>query len=834
MRPGGSVLKPLGRAPAAMVSQLKQQMRRARTGIPPAPRGERVQILELHGRLDLKLGKREMAAGAPELEGKTFYVGAWLSTCEFRAAQRMGDGSISLALPIDTHADFDTVKLQLYCLMTDPETRLRKPFPIDDAVACVRQLSACKPVKVDFLDPIMGLGGGSLTLTAKQPVDTSRLRRSAMYRVDESNGLLKEMSDRVGKALQANQVRVPKAAEGFIQGLGYLPSGGNPTLGIPAVMTHYGMLSALVDGVDRYLPHAVLAYYLQLVLTHKGLSVDEALALPGAKFASLTGEVLWGVTQTAGGFPYEPDRTLVNALTLDPKKGISVALTLTTTEDISLSFAAPSFIGRDLNTRAAPDLSQLPELPAGAAAPADPRAFFQAHASALHAREHEEQNIALGMDDCENSGIAGKLAANTVRDKDMGAGAFLQGLEFNPAGRSDFHIFKSWTTQDVDKASAFFTRAQTMMKKGELNISLVVGLAGGASATTDNTAGRAKDGQPAPKSIDDMQDLGGHCFAVLRHTGADGAVYVRLLEGTSCVQAYHDKPDGPHYSVSVGYAGAKDKARGKRYDRQMPMSSFLTLLSTSVSEATRVVNEVIGEGGTGADGGGLKGAQRVAGFVRPTIVMPCLHSLNPTDREGSELGFYKWCMFTGLAGDPGDFGTLPLEEGEYAQCLGAGCRPVSLASRSLKGVGLEMESKKFEVSRDVLNEVWPPIASHAQFRAVLALWAPLAPLSSVNADLSGLRKPGVEYETVTCMEAPASPAVAPIVYRLKAALARLANEINLARPDSDGVTMSVAHIGTGVDSTLHVPVRTTKLTFSSSLREAQNRMGWNVREKTAG
>ena len=145
-----------------------------------------------------------------------------------------------------------------------------------------------------------------------------------------------------------------------------------------------------------------------------------------------------------------------------------------------------------------------------------------------------------------------------------------------------------------------------------------------------------------------------------------------------------------------------------------------------------------------------------------------------------------------------------------------------------------MESKKFEVSRDVLNEVWPPIASHAQFRAVLALWAPLAPLSSVNADLSGLRKPGVEYETVTCMEAPASPAVAPIVYRLKAALARLANEINLARPDSDGVTMSVAHIGTGVDSTLHVPVRSSKLTFSSSLREAQNRMGWNVREKTAG
>ena len=817
-----------------MVSQLKQQMRRARTGAPTAPPGERVQILELHGRLDLKLGKREMVKGAPELEGKAFYVGGWVSPTEFRAGQRMDDGSVSLALPVDTHGDFDTVKLQLYCLMTDPETRLSKPFPIDDGVACVRQLCTCKPVQIHFLDPIMGLDGGVLTLTAKQAVDTSRLRRSAMYRVAESNGLLKQMSDQVGKTLQANKVRVPKAAEGFIQGLGYLPSGGSPALGIPPVMTHYGMLSALVDGVDRYLPHAVLAYYLQLVLTHKGLSADQALALPGPRFASLVGEVLWGVTQTAGGFPYEPDRTLVNALTLDPQKGIAMALTVTTTEDISLSFAAPTFIGRDLAPRPPADLSQLPELPAGTAAPGDPRAFFQAHARALHAREHEEQNVALGMDDCENSGIAGKLAANTVRDKDMGAGAFLQALEFNSKGQSDFHIFQAWTKNDVDKASAFFTRAQTMIKKGELDISLVVGLAGGVAATTDNTGGRAKDGRPAPQSIDDMDNLGGHCFAVLRHTGGDGAVFVRLLEGTSCVQVYHDRPDGPKYTVSVGLAGAKDHAHKKRYDREMGMSGFLTLLSTSVSEATRVVNEVIGEGGTGSDGGGLKGAARVAGFVRPTIVMPCLHSLDPADRGGSELGFYKWCMFTGLSGDQGDFGTLPLEEGEYAQCLGAGCRPVSLASTSLKGVGLEVDTHKFEVSRAVLNEVWPPMATHAQFRAVLALWAPLAPLSSLNADLSALRRPGVEYETVTCMETPASPAVVPIVYRLKAALARLVNQINLARPDSDGIAMSVALIGTGVDTTLHVPVASAKLTFTSSLREAQDRMGWNVREKTAG
>jgi hypothetical protein len=85
------------------------------------------------------------------------------------------------------------------------------------------------------------------------------------------------------------------------------------------------------------------------------------------------------------------------------------------------------------------------------------------------------------------------------------------------------------------------------------------------------------------------------------------------------------------------------------------------------------------------------------------------------------------------------------------------------------------------------------------------------------------------------MESPAAPGLVEVVYRLKAALAALANKINLARPDSDRITMSVAKIGTGVDVTMHVPKRALELTFMKSLREAKEQMGWaEAAEKTTG
>ena len=841
-----------------MVSQLKKQMRRGpvrSTEIPLPPKADRMQTLELHGHLALKLGQMDVADGAPELEGKTFYVGCWVSPRGFVYGQRAADGTLTLSVPVDTWEDFDTLKLQLYCRMLDPETGLTKPFPLSDAVASIQELcQTCAPpgavgipagpatgktVVLEFRDPIMELNGTTLVLTARKSVDTTRLKRSAMYDVGKSNEVMERLSKRVGTAIKSNKVRVPSVAEGFVEGIGFLPSAGSPSLGIPPVKTHYGALSALVEGIDRRLPHSVLAYYLQLVLTHQGLTIDQAYALPGQQFAKLVGDVLWGITQTAGGFPYEPDRTVVSGLALDPKGGVKVGLQLVTTEDIGLPFAASNFIGRDLTPPRPADLSQLPVLPADGSPPEDAGAFFRACVEALDAEEHPSVDISMGADDCETSGTAGQIAANTVREEDMSPEAFRRGLEFNARGTSDFHIFKAWTLKDVDKTSAFFMRAQNMMKDRSLKISLVVGLAGGVAANTESTGDMAKTRRRKKKSepgIDDMQELGGHCFAALRHTDTDGGVYVRLLEGTSCVQIHKELPDGPKYKISYEYKTNKDKKLIKKFEDTLGMTDFLTTLSTFVSDATQVVNDVVGGGGPSQGFRvGIKSSRKIQGFVRPTIVMPCLHSLDPADRVGSQIGFYKWCLYTGLTCDPGDLGSLPLEEGEYAKCLGAGCRPVSLASKSLQGFGLDVDAEQFAVPRAVLNEVWPPMATADQFRGVLALWAPLKSLSLVNADLCPCyRKQGLEYTTITCMESPSSPALIPLIAHMKEGLAREVNRINLARQDSDLITMSVAEIGNGVDITLHVPLRSAKLTFMSSVREGLTKMGWNAPEPVLG
>jgi len=587
-------------------------------------------------------------------------------------------------------------------------------------------------------------------------------------------------------------------------------------------MTHYGALSGLVDGVERHLPHSVLAYYLQLVLTHEGLTIDQANALPDQDFAKLGGDVLWGVTRTAGGFPYERDCTLAPTLLLDPEKLLVVGPGPVTTEDVGLPFAASNFIARDLTPPPAP-ASSTHALALSRAGQGGPRAAYEACVNAIAANDWPEFNTALGIDDCETSGMAGKLAANTVRDKDMGLEAFRRGLGLDGAG--DFRVFSAWTRADVDKASAFFTRLQGMFRSRALDVSLVIGLAGGAAANSQTTGATGADSADKGHQIDDMDGLGGHCFAVLRHVGADGGVYVRLLEGTSCVKIVRDPPGPPGYTVEMAPEGGPPSSAVRK---QVPLSQFLSLLAGVVSEETRVVNQVIG-GGMDPDArpvGILAGTKSIPGFIRPTLVMRCLHSFDPSNRAESEMSFYKWCMFTGLTSDTSDVGSLPLDSAEYAKCLGAGCRPAALASTQLKGVGINVPQQEFELPRAVLNEVWPPIATEDQFRGVLSLWAPLPSLSSTNADLSAYRQAGVSYATVACMETPASPALNKIIYRLKSELAALTNKINLARKDSDGLTLQAVEIATGTDLVIHVPIRPLTLTLMKSLREAKVQMGW--------
>ena len=393
------------------------------------------------------------------------------------------------------------------------------------------------------------------------------------------------------------------------------------------------------------------------------------------------------------------------------------------------------------------------------------------------------------------------MAVNTVKNKDMSTAAFLSELSPSqqigaPVGAEGTGIFRHWTQKCYVSTAHFYTRLQHMLMTDEVEIKLMVGLAGAASAN-DATEGTAS-------SIDRSTDLCGHCFAVLRHRGDDGQPYVRLLEGTTNMRVYPDLPDGPEYTCKIARNGEPALVK-------LPMSKFLTMLCQTASEMIRVTNVSIDQRAAPGPRGAVPNGS-IRGLTRPTIVSQCLHTQN----KSSDMIFYQWCMFTGLASDPSESGSLPLDESEFPGALGAGCRPAALAKCQLKGIGVTEAGP----GADILDEVWPPFADKGTFERLLSLWAAPAPLVTVNSDVGALRRAGVTDTAVSFFETPSSPQIVGLVYAIKSLYAKEINRIQRERPDSDGIFMTVHEIGTGVTCTLHVPEKSATHTFIDSTATA--------------
>jgi hypothetical protein len=93
--------------------------------------------------------------------------------------------------------------------------------------------------------------------------------------------------------------------------------------------THYAIMDAQEECVQREMPLGVVAYHMYLKLIHSGLTLDEFLSLPEEKQAEFVGEGCQ-ITCSAGLFPYEQD--FVPGLCLSFFQGIE--LTAQGTEDM--------------------------------------------------------------------------------------------------------------------------------------------------------------------------------------------------------------------------------------------------------------------------------------------------------------------------------------------------------------------------------------------------------------------------------------------------------------------------------------------------------------------
>jgi hypothetical protein len=762
---------------------------------PPAPRKD--QILSIEGQLTVDLNHSKIKSYADK-NGTQWHVGAWVNGA-FASCPASASGRVAWDTLVRPGA-VDALKLELYAQFTDEESGLNKPFPIVAGLASLRDLCSAKPTQVDFVDPFEMGPAATLRLTVKRPI-AATLTSSALWRTAEHNDALTKMTQAMVDDIERNKIRVPEPAKAFEGGLTFLPNGGSAALHVPPVQTSFAALSDYVAHVPRDLPHALLAYYLQHALVQSGLTVDELIALPPRDFAREAGDVLWGLTCDAGIGPYQSDRTLGVGISLAEETFLQVRITPVTSENIGAPFAAPAYIGRTF----VPHSAHVGTL-AAASADTDPSKRLRDIYEHVHSREFPEVNRTAFEDDCETSAMAGMLAAGTVQRGDMSTEAFQNDICASSTGNhlgtplttaQAYPMFIAWTPPCFAKCSAFYTRLQGMLKSGEITVALVVGLAGGAAATDSNEA----HGEGVT-SVEDTPNLGGHCFAVLRHVGAEGS-YVRLLEGTTRTRVVD--PGAVRYTARVG-----DKTKA------FPLDQILTLLAQSVARELRVINREVGA----EPGGGWKGPRTVRGFARETLTTPCLHSLAP----GAEVAFYKWCMTTGLACAPGDVGCMPLDDKHYPSETAGGCRPICLADPRLRAVTAGVDPAAHQLGNALLDEVWPPLLDAAGFRGLLGAWERLEPLAGVNGKVASARRFKEPYTTTHFMETPCAPQLVPCILEAGKIVVAEANRINYARKDGDGIFMTVQAIGTGVTYVLHVPQRSGKLTFMESLRQAKEKL----------
>ena len=745
----------------------------------------KIQTLTIEGLLCVDLSHDTIKSYADK-DGKQWHVGAWVGGGGFFSAAADPDGKFRLAISLRPR-DVDVLKLQIYVRFADPETGITKPFPVLGGLASLRDLGSTKTVRVEFKDQFGTCPAAHLDLRGDAPIGVP-LVPSILWRVREHNAALQAMCGDLNKEVASLKLRVPGPVGPFMEGLTFLPNGGSEALGIPPVQTSFTALSKHVYGLDRPLPHAFIAYLLQLSLTHSGRTMDEVNALPAREFAKEAGNALWGLTCDADGCPYEPDRTVSMGLTFSREGALTLGLVPTTSENIGLPFGADTFIGdprapakNPCPSPAAPAKTPCPSPAAPAETPCNRLAALQKQI--LDGDWAEFMRDAL-KDDCETSAIAGLIATSTVHRGDMSERAFTAGTRACAA-------FQRWTPQCIENCSKFFTRVQSMLRTGELQVALGVGLAGGASAT-DSTETHGQT-----QSVDDMENLGGHCFAILRHVQGD--THVRILEGTTCCRTH--PLEGEEYTAKVASKPCKFR-----------LDKFLTLLCQSVARELQVINKEVG--GAPPSGNGWRGKREVRGFVRETIVMPCLHSLPPN----ADIPFYKWCFSTGLTCSPHDVGCIPLEE---KKPMTVGCPPVSLCAPTLRALAATLPPKVCELGTAVLDEIWPPLASQETFTKLLNTWGELVPLSRVNQPLQLARNKGVTYISVACMETPCAPALVPLIFEANTIVIKEANRINFAKKGGDGVFVTLHAIGTGVSKVIHVPKKSLTLTYLDSLREAK-------------
>lgn len=392
------------------------------------------------------------------------------------------------------------------------------------------------------------------------------------------------------------------------------------------------------------------------------------------------------------------------------------------------------------------------------------------------------------------------------------------------------HLFGALTPECWKGLSAIINLGNDMLRSGFLTVVTGVGIATNASASQieKNDA-----------------SYNGHCFNVgcvqapLIQVGADmeqgagdadspdGRASCFLLEGTSSMIHYRVDSHSPRITLNV----CRGPERNVFKPESMDIPTACSMLGVYLSSVLRLVNAP--KGGMPEGGGWPTRNQKLTGWLGHLMVM---HSLD-SDPD-THLSFYNRLMYMGWPCVPEAQGCMPVEERNKALIRGVadipdhaqfvmGCHPYSLNDVDLRGVNATVSADRVDLMKRVMNEAHPPMVDHSFIRELSTYWAPCVPLEDVNVQAQAMREKGVEYLRVSSMETPGAPELIPVFYEAKRQAIRRANQINMAKHNSDGMIGSVEKLGTGVHVFLDVPLRNTpEATYVESLKQALIELQW--------
>jgi hypothetical protein len=592
---------------------------------------------------------------------------------------------------------------------------------------------------------------------------------------------------------------------------------------VPCLSTHYAVMNAQEECVQRDLPLPVVLYHMYLKVVHSGKTLSEVLHLDDAWFGQFGSESLH-ITCSAGITPYERDfepclvMNFFSGLGLNPvgtEDMVSSRCSVRPLQDMTVLCAQGWPLSRgQMCGRSTRTIGRIPvtsemsmkDLAALFSQPAPSHATMESLDPALSSTPpmgglnglYAPLYRCLWLDDCESFALLAKMAKKAILSfvqKTRGQGKDEQ-IKCMMNECSGWKVFQQFTETSWSFMNLYVQRLGGMLDSKQLRVMTAVGYATNASAAeiSSNNA-----------------TFCGHCFNVGCVKAPDGSREIPfLLEGTSSMYSIPVNGATPRVTVSYYDEDGKDTGKSDRLD----MAAFLSALSTTMTILCSIMNTPHG-GMNWKYGWDLP--VEVTGWLGKTAVTPSLSSSKDT-----HMNFYHRIMYMGWPCTEGGLGCMPVEE---ESGISAGCHPYELSKTGVRGVGASLPLEMQEMMAAIMEEAVPPQAPRDIVQKIANMWIPCRPLETVNTDAT--REPGVSYFRVVSMESPCVPEYLSVMHEAKTRLAKEVNRINQETPNSDGCVMHALLEGT--DSLLCIDVKNQtidKLTIVQSIRKAKENLGY--------